>query len=141
MITKKPPLNLVKISRKDLRFLYSLLRDRDPKENISHQKMPTFNEHVKFVLSKPYFKWYVIKYGSKKIGSCYITTLNEIGINITNKMKKKSFENQILQLIMKKHPNFRYLVNISPQNKKTIQFFKDHGFNLIQYTYEFNRKN
>ena len=30
--------------------------------------MPTYNEHLKFIKSRPYKKWYVVKYGGLKIG-------------------------------------------------------------------------
>ena len=35
----------------DFHFLLNLLKERDPKANISHKKMPTYSEHVKFVKS------------------------------------------------------------------------------------------
>ena len=54
-------IKLTKITNSDARFLYLLLMERDPKTNISHRKMPTYNEHRKFIASKPYKAWYVIK--------------------------------------------------------------------------------
>ena len=47
-------LKFKEINKSDLKFLYQHLKERDPKENISHQQMPTYTEHVKFVLSSPY---------------------------------------------------------------------------------------
>lgn len=137
MVTKKYSVNLVKVSNSDLRFLYNLLKERDPRVNISHRMMPTFNEHVKFVLSKPYSNWYVIKYGQKKVGSCYIThLLNEISIHIKKEMQGKNIQQEVLEIIMKKNPKQRYIANVNPSNKKAIRFFKNNGFKLIQYTYE-----
>ena len=70
------------IDKSDLRFLFNHLKERDPKDNISHKKIPTYDEHVKFVLSEPYLKWYIILQKNKKIGSIYLTSQNEIGIFI-----------------------------------------------------------
>lgn len=137
MATKKFSVKLIKVSNSDLRFLYNLLKERDSKVNISHRMMPTFNEHVKFVLSKPYSNWYVIKYGQKKVGSCYIThLLNEISIHIKKEMQGKNIQQEVLKIIMKKNPKQRYIANVNPSNKKAIRFFKNNGFKLIQYTYE-----
>jgi len=63
MSTKKFSVKLIKVSNSDLRFLYNLLKERDSRVNISHRMMPTFNEHVKFVLSRPYFITYQLEYG------------------------------------------------------------------------------
>ena len=37
---------------------------------------------------------------------------------------------------MKKNPRKRFLANVSPKNKKSMEFFKKNGFKLIQYTFE-----
>ena len=141
MVTKKFSVKLTKVSNSDLRFLYNLLKERDSRVNISHRMMPTFSEHVKFVLSKPYSNWYVIKYGQKKVGSCYIThLLNEISIHIKKEMQGKNIQQEVLEIIMKKNPKQRYIANVNPSNKKAIRFFKNNGFKLIQYTYELWRQ-
>jgi len=134
-------LNYSKISLKpvessDLRFLYNHLKERDSRANISHKKMPTYQEHVKFVLSKPYSKWYVVMYGTKKIGSIYLTKMNEIGIFIKKEFQESGMGQTTLELLMKKNPRNRFLANVNPKNKKSIDFFKRNGFKLIQYTYE-----
>ena len=54
-------INLKQIAKEDTQFLYELLKNKDPNSNISHKKMPTYDEHVKFVLSKPYTNWYIIE--------------------------------------------------------------------------------
>jgi len=136
MTEKKISVNLIKVSKSDLNFLYNLLKERDPRVNISHIKMPNYKDHVKFVLSKPYANWYVIKYGQKNVGSCYITHLNEIGIHIQKEMQNKNIGKQVLRIVMEKNPRERFLANINPSNKKSIRFFKNHGFKLIQHTYE-----
>lgn len=131
-------IKLEKVTSQDALFLYNLLKERNPDANISHKKMPTYSEHVKFLNSSPYDKWYVIKLKNKKVGSIYLTRQNEIGIFLKKKMQGKNMAKKSLQILMSTNPKKRYLANVSPKNKKSIRFFKNNGFKLIQYTYEFN---
>jgi len=140
MKPKNPTISLVDVTKSDLKFLYSLLKQRKSIVNISHQKMPSYKNHVKFVLSNPYSKWYVIKSGNQKIGSAYISNLNEIAIHLNKELKNKKLEEEILMLMMKNNPKSRYLANVSPKNKKLIEFFENNGFKLIQHTYELREK-
>ena len=110
--------------------------ERDSRQNISHKKMPTYNQHVSFVSSKPYSKWYVILYGVNKAGSIYLTSQNEIGIFIKKSFQNKQIGDIALHTLIKKNPKKRYLANVNPKNKKSISFFKKNGFKLIQYTFE-----
>jgi RimJ/RimL family protein N-acetyltransferase len=128
------------VSKSDYRFLYNLLKERDPSANISHKKMPTYHEHVLFVSSKPYLKWYVILYGATKAGSIYVTSQNEIGIFIKKSFQDKQIGNIVLKKLIQKNPKKRYLANVSPKNKNSINFFKKNKFRLIQYTFELNNK-
>ena len=127
------------INKSDLKFLFNHLKERDPRENISHKKMPTYDEHVKFVLSKPYSKWYIILKSKQKIGSIYLSKNDEIGIFLSKKFQGKNVGNFALNKLMKKNPRKRFLANVSPKNKKSIEFFKKNGFKLIQYTFEKSR--
>ena len=132
----KSSLKLKNVTKTDCLFLYDLLKQRDPHVNISHKKMPTYDEHIKFVMSKPYSKWYIIQCNNKSIGSIYLSKQNEIGIFLLYDMQGKGIGQQVLRLIMKKHPRSRYLANINPMNKNSMEFFTKNGFKLIQYTYE-----
>ena len=124
------------VTKLDYEFLYELLKERKLINNISHKKMPTFSQHVKFVKTKPYEKWYIIIKNKKKCGAIYLTKLNEIGLQLKKEEFNKKIETDILKLIMKKNPHPRYLANVNPKNKKRIDFLKKNGFKLIQYTYE-----
>ena len=124
------------VSKSDYRFLYDLLKERNSKINISHKRMPTWEEHVRFVKSKPYSKWYIIYNKDEKIGSILLTSENEVGIFIKNDVQHKGIGSVALQLLIKKNPHLRYLANINPKNKESIEFFKKNNFKLIQYTYE-----
>jgi len=129
-------INLRSVRKSDHIFLYELLKQRNLNENISHKKMTTFSRHVKFVMSKPYSKWYIIEYEKKKVGSIYLTQTNEIGIHIIKAIRRKNIATLALKILMKEHPKQRYLANINPKNQKSIKFFTKQKFNLIQYTYE-----
>lgn len=132
-------IKLKAISKNDYKFLYELLSERDPIVNISHKKMPTYEEHVRFVASKPYLHWKIIYFNNKKSGSVYLTKQNEIGIFVKKELQGKKIGSRVLELIMKQNGPGRYLANVSPKNKKSIIFFKNHGFRLIQHTYELIR--
>ncbi len=136
-MTKNQVLVKLKIVKKsDCEFLYDLLKERDPRANISHKTMPSFEKHVKFVMSKPYSKWYVIQTSENNVGSIYLTANNEIGIFIKKEFHGNGIASNAIKLLFKKHPRSRYLANVNPKNKKSLRFFKNNGFNLIQHTYE-----
>ena len=139
MAKNEPVVKLKIVSKSDYRFLYDLLMERDTRVNISHKKMPTYNQHVSFVSAKPYSKWYVILYGVNKAGSIYLTSQNEIGIFIKKSFQNKQIGNIALHKLIQKNPKKRYLANVNPQNKKSMRFFKNNGFKLIQYTLELSK--
>ena len=129
-------IKLTLVSKSDAQFLYGLLKERESNVNISHKKMPTYTQHIKFIESKPYSKWYIIKLGNQKIGSAYLSKQNEIGIFITKNIHIKKLGTTALNILIKKNRRKRYLANINPKNKKSISFFKKNGFELIQHTFE-----
>ena len=124
------------VEKSDIKFLYQHLKERDPITSISHKKMPTFSQHEKFVLSHPYTKWYIILQKSKKIGSVYLTEMNEIGLFLKKDVQGKGLGQKSLELLMKLNPRNRYLANVNQNNKNSIQFFKKNKFKQIQNTYE-----
>lgn len=133
----KTNLEIRKVRNTDISFLYKLLLERSPRVNISHKTMPSYKKHVNFVKSKPYAKWYIILNNNKKIGSVYLTNINEIGISLKKEFDKNRIKERVLKLFMIENPRKKYLVNISPKNTKSINFFKKNGFSLVQNTYEF----
>ena len=132
---------LKSVTNSDIEFLFDLLKERDPSTNISHKKMPTYDEHVKFVQSKPYSKWYIIFKSKQKVGSIYLSKNNEIGIFLSKKFQGKNIGDFALNDLIKKNPGERFLANVNPKNKKSIQFFKNNKFKLIQYTFERTKQN
>lgn len=129
-------IKLKDVTKNDYEFLFTMLKERDPRVNISHKTLPTYKEHIKFVKSKPYSHWYVILMEDTKVGSIYLSKQNEIGIFIKKDFQGYSIGKNALQILMKKHPRKRFLANTSPKNTKSINFFKKNGFLLIQYTYQ-----
>jgi len=138
-MAKKRLIQLIPVKKSDCPFLFELLKERESKVNISHKKMPTFNIHVKFVMSKPYAKWYIIKYQDEKIGSVYLSNQDEIGIFIKKGNQRKGIGKKVLELLMKKNPRKRYLANVNPKNSKSIKFFKKNRYKLLQHTYELRK--
>ena len=130
------PISLKSVTNSDVKFLFDLLKERDPRVNISHRKMPTYSQHTKFIKSKPYSKWYIILKSKQKIGSIYLSKNDEIGIFLSKKFQGKNVGNFALNELMEKNPRKRFLANVNPKNKKSISFFKNNNFKLIQYTFE-----
>ena len=129
-------LKLLPINEKDYEFLYKLLSERKQITFISHKKMPTYEEHVKFIESEPYSKWYIIQIDDKKIGSIYLTKENEIGIHFfTQYEESERFQNVIKEFFLKE-PQDRFFMNVSPKNEQYIDLAKKLGFHLVQHTYE-----
>lgn len=138
-ILKKLSIRPVRPSN-DIDFLFELLKERDPRANISHKKMPTYASHVKFIDSKPYKKWYIITaYDSgikMKVGSIYLSKNDEIGIFVSKKFQGNNIGKFALSALIKRNPQKKYLANVSPKNLKSKRFFEKNGFKLIQYTFE-----
>ena len=129
-------LKLREVGENDEKFLYKLLEERKPITYISHKEMPSYEEHVKFVRSQPYSKWYIIEIDGERVGSIYLTHQNEVGIFVAERSQAKGIGSNALNVLIDQNPGLRYLANINPENKKSIDFFEKSGFVLIQYTYE-----
>ncbi len=140
VVKKKIEVKLNEVRKLDYRFLYDLLKNRDPITNISHIKMPTYLEHVNFVDSKPYSKWYIIKHKNQKIGSVYLSKNDEVGIFVKEDFQGEGVGEIILHELMKKNTRKRYIANVSIKNKGAMKFFEKNKFKLIQHTYEFRIK-
>ena len=140
MINIKNDLKLVEVKKLDYRFLYDLLKNRDPITNISHIKMPSYVEHVNFLNSKPYSKWYIIKQRNQKIGSVYLSKNDEVGIFIKEGFQGEGIGEIILHELMKNNVRKRYIANVSIKNKGAMKFFKKNKFKLVQHTFEFRIK-
>ena len=124
-------IELKKIGREDHTFLYELLKKRDPIYNISHKKMPSYDEHEKFVKSEPYTNWYIVFLNNEKIGAAYLSFDNEIGISFLPDYDIEIFRKKSLSELIDKNPRKRYLANVNPRNEKYKEFLKKEGFKLF----------
>ena len=124
------------VSKSDYRFLYDLLAQRNSKINISHKRIPTWEEHVRFVKSKPYSKWYIIYNKDEKIGSIYLSKQSEIGIHLLKKYEKESIHLESIKKLMFLNSKIKFRANVSPKNKNYIMLFEKLGFEMVQHTYE-----
>ena len=136
MLEVNSSIKLKPVTKNDALFLYELLKTRDPLANISHKKMPSYDEHVNFILSNPYSIWYTVVYESKKIGSIYLSKQDEIGISLVDNSLYDKIGKSMIKLLIKNNPRKRYLSKVSPQNKKLQNFFVNNGFTSLEYTYE-----
>jgi len=132
------------------RLLYKLLEERKPYQNISHKKMPTFVDHVKFVRGKPYKNWCIVQEEDTNqfLGSIYITNQDEIGIFLFDQFQYKGYGKRILNDVFEICPDIPlFKANIAPLNSASLAFFTNNGFKhnhtmlsedqkfIVQYTY------
>ena len=144
-------IELKKIEDKDFIFLYELLRERDPIYNISHKKMPSYDEHEEFIKTKPYANWYIIFLNEKKIGAGYLSFYDEIGISFLPDYDNEVIRKKSLIELVDKNPRKKYFANVNPKNQKYKEFLKEQGFELFlsydendncpQDTFELKRNN
>lgn len=120
-------------------FLYDVLKEREDYQSISHKSMPSYEDHVMFIKSKPYVEWYIIEIKLKRapvpIGAMYITRNREIGISILKKYRRKGHAKNALSMLLDAYGSPLY-ANINPLNKASIALFSGLGFKHIQNTYK-----
>lgn len=132
-----------KVTEEDIRFLYHLLESR--KFSISHECMPTYEDHRYFVLNNPYFKWYIVSLNKISIGSIYINSDNSVSINILDRFIKYT-EEVLSEFHNKFKPqdpikSFRYksfFFNLNPNDKFMINILEKNGYTLSQLTFRKN---
>lgn len=123
-------------SRDCYHALYDLLKERTGNVNISHEKMPSWKEHERFVSSRPYAHWYMIEVGGAFKGAVYLTKQDEIGIFIFQAHRRKGYGAKAVKMLMEACPRKRFLANINPANERSIRMFEELGFVHLQNTYE-----
>lgn len=122
-------------------YLYVLLLEREPHQNISHKAMPTVAEHLSFVRSEPYAEWYLMVCGvDTVVGAAYLTRQNEIGVAVLKAHRGRSLGRLAVQMLIDLHKGKRLLANIAPRNDTSRRMFEKLGFTLIQNTFERTEK-
>ena len=114
--------------------LFRLLAEREPQENISHKKMPSYAEHCAYIDKRPCAHWYLIEHDHIRIGSIYLTRRSEIGVQLFRVWCGKGFGRLAVEELMRLHPA-KWLANINPGNERSIKFFQKLGFKLLQVTF------
>jgi RimJ/RimL family protein N-acetyltransferase len=121
-------------TRPATKYLYDLLKERDPAANISHREMPSYDEHVAFVDSHPYQEWFIIFIPDRPVGAIYLTKQNEIGIFIAKSEQGNGYGKAAVNLLMQVNPGKKFLANIAPGNARSLAMFTKMGFELCQMT-------
>ena len=132
-------IKLNQVTKNDTLFLYDLMKNKDPNANISHKKMPSYDEHVEFVMSKPYTNWYIIECDKKNVGTIYLSKQDEIGISVSNDYEYDQIVKPALKLLMKLNQRKRYLANTSPKDVSAQEFLLKNGFTGLEYVYELKK--
>lgn len=130
-----------------LRVLYELLAERPPEATVTHQVMPSPEEHAAFVRTHPFRFWYVLDVGGDYVGALEATDRNELGVSVLIRHQRKGYGRLALELFLKTHwplpaikayRNGAWLANIAAYNHHSKFFFKKIGFRLIQETYAYD---
>jgi len=130
------------------KVLYALLEERPWTTFISHERMPSYEQHVEFVESKPFRYWYLLRIHDlgepRYVGALEVTDLNEIGISVLNRYQRKGYATAAMMIFLATHKplsaivakrNPRWLANIAPTNADGKRFFEKRGFSQIQETW------
>ena len=135
-------LEKIKGSPQQISILYELLKKRS--HNISHQKMPSINEHRNFVIKNNYRVWYLVIYKGVPIGTFYIKYDNSIGIRIS--LQNLNIIKYILEFISSNFKPERsvpseitpyFYFNLSYDNKELKDCFDDLNLKPFQTSYKF----
>lgn len=116
-------------------YLYALLSEREPEQNISHRGMPTVEQHLTFVRSRPYREWFLICVRGHMVGATYLSRQGEIGIFIFKAHRGHGYGKKAVHAMLKRHPGERILANVNPANAASIALFTSLGAVHIQNTY------
>lgn len=105
-----------------INLLYLQLKERS--HNISHEALPSLEEHKYFVNNNPYRAWFIVKHKSTFIGNVYIQFDNSIGLNFGETTTAFNIQ-KILSLIYSKLSPLEsvsssrrggYFINVSSSN-------------------------
>ena len=129
------------VNDQDTKVLLNLLKNRD--YSISHLNLPSKNDHLLFVKSKPYRYWAIVLEDNLPVGTVYIKSNNSIGLNLIQQKKqlvykilrhiKNSFNP--LKEVKSKVPPYFY-VNISYANNKLGKILCELDASPIQVSYK-----
>lgn len=128
-LKKVNPANLLHID-----VLYALLSERTPEQSISHEAMPTYIAHEKYVAADPHKAWYLLYVAETVVGCVYLSKRNEIGFSVFKCFRRLGYASDAIEQLMQKHAG-PYVANINPQNDASQAVVGQLGFKLRQVTY------
>ena len=137
----RPPNILFELVRpSDADILYELLSSR--RYQISHESMPSKEEHAQFIQSSPYLQWFLVKENNSVVGSFYVKDDNSVGINLITPSKRlvgKIIEYvknniQIAEAVKSQIPRF-FFINVAEANQELKQILNELGCSPVQTAY------
>ena len=148
-------IELKKVSKDDIDFLYELLKERDASITITQKKLPSLKEHRTFVENQlmsingdreniekarldPYDGWYIITSDAIELGSVWIEKDGNIGLQIQKKFQKIGIGVIAYEKIQKIHKKENYKTTINPNNNEAIKLTEKLGFILKEKAYDQN---
>lgn len=131
---------LREVSEDDFKFLFEILKERDSVTNFSNNNLPDFEQHVNFIKSNPYHKWYVIEDEKVKVGTINLDKENGIGTFILKKHQNKGYGINAIKELIKSNPRKKYYANINPENHNSIKLYTKCGFEHLYNHYELKNK-
>lgn len=119
-----------------IEFLFNLLKERSIPLSISHERMPSIEEHVDFVRSKPYKYWAIVWHNAdaRMIGAVYLSKQNEIGVQILKEYQRRGYGEWAVREMMQRLSTERYFANINTRNEASLALFRKLGFTDWQVT-------
>lgn len=133
-------------TRAQIQTLYDLLSERE--HTISHEGLPAFEDHAKFVETHPYRSWYIVSKDDASLGSFYISKENTIGINLVTEINETLVE-EIIRYVQAEYtplppiPSVRagiFAINVPPSNTTLIEVLEGLGSKVLQISYSLNSK-
>ena len=120
--------------------LFKLLENRQ--HTISHDELPSLEQHREFVQNHPYRKWWMVQSDGQNIGSVYLTNDNAMGINLQTEdskilgkvICKLREENNPLPEAPSVRPSY-FFANVAPSNLALQQALADLGAQHTQNSY------
>jgi len=155
-------ITLVKLDtsdKEDQKFLYEILKFRwsKPYINIKYKhsnQLPSFEDHVKYINSGKFKKFYKIYLQEYPIGMIYIDINNVNGTFLLPHLLKKAIQNvdirdvkdtltaRIHSALFKDNPEVElHYATVNPNNTASLSALLENGYEMVEYTLAFKTKN
>lgn len=123
-------------------FLYELLKERTPEQTISFT-MPTWEEHLDYIDSRPYYDWCIIEHNNERIGTIYLARDNSMGYFLKKEYIGKGYGTLAIKEMVKRNPRNYYYANINPLNEIGMRLVRDKlkGELINQVSYRIPKEN